>query len=220
MLFTLHLIVYSAYSDAFLDGLPLEIFMFTSSCGKYWHNSRKQDITLVILLYSFLRYLLLQPASHLQSRRFGHSGLQERKRWLLLLWRCCLSLCTSKILTQHDSGSTMNDCTYRHTCTFVELVQQVHWEFPLGPTGVSGTVSHAVLKTSTRLVLLLSLLYAVDDGTGVINCLCWKNDLLKQQGKPSGCECAYVSSFRSSYKNRFVSMYHQIKFLIWTFVLS
>ncbi|TNM85567.1 hypothetical protein fugu_007838 [Takifugu bimaculatus] len=28
--------------------------------------------------------------------------------------------------------------------------------------------------------------YGVDDGTGVINCLCWKNDLLKQHGKPSG----------------------------------
>lgn len=112
------------------------------------------------------------------------------------------------------------------TRTFVERVQQVHWEFPLGPTGVSRTVFHAVLKvirtkTSTMVVLLLlSLLYAVDDGTGVINCLCWKNDLLKQQGKPSGCECAHVSSFRFSYKNRFVSIYHQIRYLIWTFVLT
>lgn len=25
--------------------------------------------------------------------------------------------------------------------------------------------------------------YGVDDGTGVINCLCWKNDLLKQEGE-------------------------------------
>lgn len=27
--------------------------------------------------------------------------------------------------------------------------------------------------------------YGVDDGTGVINCLCWKNDLLKEEGGPS-----------------------------------
>lgn len=25
------------------------------------------------------------------------------------------------------------------------------------------------------------LLYTVDDGTGVINCLCWKNDLFKEK---------------------------------------
>ncbi|XP_041789913.1 CST complex subunit STN1 [Chelmon rostratus] len=27
--------------------------------------------------------------------------------------------------------------------------------------------------------------YGVDDGTGVINCLCWKNDLLKEKGDPT-----------------------------------
>lgn len=27
--------------------------------------------------------------------------------------------------------------------------------------------------------------YGVDDGTGVINCLCWKNDLLKEEGDPT-----------------------------------
>ncbi|XP_070683959.1 CST complex subunit STN1 isoform X3 [Pempheris klunzingeri] len=27
--------------------------------------------------------------------------------------------------------------------------------------------------------------YGVDDGTGVINCLCWKNDLLKEEGRPT-----------------------------------
>ncbi|XP_020494744.1 CST complex subunit STN1 isoform X1 [Labrus bergylta] len=27
--------------------------------------------------------------------------------------------------------------------------------------------------------------YGVDDGTGVINCLCWKNDLLKEAGDPT-----------------------------------
>ncbi|XP_034742721.1 CST complex subunit STN1 isoform X2 [Etheostoma cragini] len=27
--------------------------------------------------------------------------------------------------------------------------------------------------------------YGVDDGTGVINCLCWKNDLLKEEGNPT-----------------------------------
>uniref|UniRef100_UPI0037E81392 CST complex subunit STN1 n=1 Tax=Semicossyphus pulcher TaxID=241346 RepID=UPI0037E81392 len=30
--------------------------------------------------------------------------------------------------------------------------------------------------------------YGVDDGTGVINCLCWKNDLLKEEGDPTGSE--------------------------------
>lgn len=30
--------------------------------------------------------------------------------------------------------------------------------------------------------------YGVDDGTGVINCLCWKNDLLKEEGDPSTSE--------------------------------
>lgn len=33
----------------------------------------------------------------------------------------------------------------------------------------------------------------MDDGTGVINCLCWKKDLLKEQGKPSKCECVWFS---------------------------
>ncbi|XP_034543100.1 CST complex subunit STN1 isoform X2 [Notolabrus celidotus] len=27
--------------------------------------------------------------------------------------------------------------------------------------------------------------YGVDDGTGVINCLCWKNDLLREEGAPT-----------------------------------
>ncbi|KAA8594537.1 hypothetical protein FQN60_011672 [Etheostoma spectabile] len=29
--------------------------------------------------------------------------------------------------------------------------------------------------------------YGVDDGTGVINCLCWKNDLLKEEANPTKC---------------------------------
>ncbi|XP_068582632.1 CST complex subunit STN1 isoform X5 [Cebidichthys violaceus] len=29
--------------------------------------------------------------------------------------------------------------------------------------------------------------YGVDDGTGVINCLCWKNDLLKEEEDPTKC---------------------------------
>lgn len=28
----------------------------------------------------------------------------------------------------------------------------------------------------------------MDDGTGVINCLCWKNDLLREEGDPTKCE--------------------------------
>lgn len=31
-------------------------------------------------------------------------------------------------------------------------------------------------------------LFPVDDGTGVINCLCWKNDLLKEEEDPGKCE--------------------------------
>lgn len=36
------------------------------------------------------------------------------------------------------------------------------------------------------------LVSTVDDGTGVINCLCWKNDLLKEEGDPSKCKSAFV----------------------------
>lgn len=35
-------------------------------------------------------------------------------------------------------------------------------------------------------------MFTVDDGTGVINCLCWKNDLLKDETDPGKCEFAYV----------------------------
>lgn len=33
----------------------------------------------------------------------------------------------------------------------------------------------------TKKLGLFFLLYTVDDGTGVINCLCWKNDLFKER---------------------------------------
>lgn len=33
----------------------------------------------------------------------------------------------------------------------------------------------------------------VDDGTGVINCLCWKSDVLKEEREPSKCEFMFVS---------------------------
>lgn len=32
------------------------------------------------------------------------------------------------------------------------------------------------------------LLFTVDDGTGVINCLCWKNDVFKEEENSSKCE--------------------------------
>lgn len=71
----------------------------------------------------------------------------------------------------------MNACTYMHVHMW-GIVQQVH----LGSS--SGPLSH--------LLLIIPSYSAVDDGTGVINCLCWKNDLLKAHGKPSECEFTQI----------------------------
>lgn len=67
----------------------------------------------------------------------------------------------------------MDACTYMHVDMW-GIVQQVHLGISSGPL--------------SRLLLILSCFSTVDDGTGVINCLCWKNDLLKAHEKPSGRE--------------------------------
>ena len=48
--------------------------------------------------------------------------------------------------------------------------------------------------------LVPSLLFPVDDGTGVINCLCWKNEKWRESGDPLGkyiqkCTYVYMGSF-------------------------
>lgn len=98
-----------------LDGLP-GLSLLTAVNTDY-NNLRQRGIIFFLYSFLFLRYLLLQPASHLQSWRIGHSGLQERKRWLLLLRRCCLWLHIKSIYIAQKSP--MNACMYLYACTYV-----------------------------------------------------------------------------------------------------
>lgn len=92
---------------------------------------------------------------------------------------------TSKVFTQHKKVLWMDACTYMHVHMW-GIVQQMHLGISSGPLGL----------TLSRLLLILSFFSTVDDGTGVINCLCWKNDLLKAHGKPSGCEFTKIINAR------------------------
>lgn len=53
----------------------------------------------------------------------------------------------------------------------------------------------------TCLILNLFPLFAVDDGTGVINCLCWKTEQMKEGADSDKCKfaCALFFSFTSLY---------------------
>lgn len=98
----------------------------------------------------------------------------------------------------------MNALRYIHSLylLFVELMQQVHLGLFSGPciNNANARVFQLVLKVThvyqnvyhfgkmKQACLSYSLfLYAVDDSTGVINCLCFKQDLLKEQEKTSKC---------------------------------
>lgn len=43
-----------------------------------------------------------------------------------------------------------------------------------------------------------SPLFTVDDGTGVINCLCWKNDPMKEELDSGKCETVFIMCYHDN----------------------